>query len=282
MTAGSTLAGAAPRGRVTGSPGWASERGRSAARWTRDRSRVAGSGCSRGCPDERGARGEPGVRVAVADDQALVRSGFAALLDAEDDITVAGTAADGFAAVRLARDTQPDVMLMDIRMPGLDGIAATREIAASPGLAGVHVVILTTFGLDEYIFDALRAGAAGFLVKDTDAAELIRAVRVIAAGDSLLSPAVTRRLVAEFAARTRPGPPVPGLAELTSREREVVELVASGLSNEEISARIYVSQSTVKTHVARAMTKLGARDRAQLVVAAYEAGLVRPGWAKIE
>jgi DNA-binding NarL/FixJ family response regulator len=222
------------------------------------------------------------IRVAVADDQALVRSGFAALLAAEDDITVTGSAADGFGAVRLAQDTRPDVLLMDIRMPGLDGIAATREIVASPGLAGVHVVILTTFGLDEYIFDALRAGAAGFLVKDTDAAELIRAVRVIAAGESLLSPAVTRRLVAEFATRSRAAAPVPGLAELTSREREVVELVASGLSNEEISARIYVSQSTVKTHVARAMTKLGARDRAQLVVAAYEAALVRPGWAKIE
>jgi DNA-binding NarL/FixJ family response regulator len=222
------------------------------------------------------------IRVALADDQALVRSGFAALLGAEDDIDVVGSVADGFAAVRLARETRPDVLLMDIRMPGLDGIAATREIAAAPGLACVHVVILTTFGLDEYIFDAIRAGAAGFLVKDTDAAELIRAVRVIASGDALLSPAVTRRLVAEFASRTRPAKPVPGLDELTSREREVVALVASGLSNEEIAARIHVSQSTVKTHVARAMMKLRARDRAQLVVVAYEAGVVRPGWAEAD
>jgi DNA-binding NarL/FixJ family response regulator len=219
------------------------------------------------------------IRVGLADDQALVRSGFASLLDAEDDISVVGAVGDGFAAVRLARERRPDVMLMDIRMPGLDGIAATREIARDRVLASVHVLILTTFGLDEYIFDALRAGAAGFLVKDTDAAELIRAVRVIAAGDGLLSPGVTARLIAEFAARARSPAPPPGLAELTAREREVVGLVASGLSNEDIAHRIYVSQSTVKTHVARAMTKLGARDRAQLVVIAYESGLVRPGWA---
>jgi DNA-binding NarL/FixJ family response regulator len=219
------------------------------------------------------------IRAALADDQALVRSGFAALLDAEDDITVVGEAADGAEAVRLAAREKPDVLLMDIRMPGLDGIEATRKIAADPSLAGVHVIILTTFELDEYIFAGLRAGAAGFLVKDTDAAELIRAVRTVAAGESLLSPGVTRRLIAEFAAKTRDARPVRGLDDLTDRERQVLALIAAGLSNEEIAGRIYVSPSTVKTHAARAMMKLGARDRAQLVVLAYEGGLVRPGWA---
>jgi DNA-binding NarL/FixJ family response regulator len=166
---------------------------------------------------------------------------------------------------------------MDIRMPVLDGIEATRRIAADPSLAQVHVIILTTFDLDEYIFDALRAGAAGFLVKDTDAAELVRGVRVVAAGEALLSPAVTRRLIGEFAARTRTPRQVPGIDELTGREREVVTLIAAGLSNDEIAARLFVSGSTVKTHAGRAMMKLDARDRAQLVVFAYEAGLVRPG-----
>jgi DNA-binding NarL/FixJ family response regulator len=226
------------------------------------------------------AAGRPSViRAALADDQALVRSGFAALLDAEDDITVIGEAADGAEAVRLAAREKPDVLLMDIRMPGLDGIEATRKIAADPALRGVHVIILTTFELDEYIFAALRSGAAGFLVKDTDAAELIRAVRTVAAGEALLSPGVTRRLIAEFAARTRTARPVRGMEDLTEREREVLGLIAAGLSNEEIAGQIYVSPSTVKTHAARAMMKLGARDRAQLVVFAYEAGLVRPGWS---
>ncbi len=219
------------------------------------------------------------IRVGLADDQLLVRAGFAALLDAEDDIEVVGEAADGHQAVRLAEQRTPDVLLMDIRMPVLDGIEATRRIAGQPALAGVHVVILTTFELDEYIFDGLRAGAAGFLVKDTDAAALIRAVRVAATGESLLSPTVTRRLIAEFTARTKDAPPVRGLDQLTAREREVVGLIATGLSNEEIARQIYVSLSTVKTHAARAMAKLGARDRAQLVVFAYQAGLVRPGWA---
>ncbi len=217
------------------------------------------------------------IRVGLADDQALVRTGFAALLDAEDDMEIAGQAADGAEAVRLAARERPDVLLMDIRMPVLDGIEATRQIAGHPELADVHVVILTTFELDEYIFDALRAGAAGFLVKDTDAVELIRAVRVVAAGESLLSPTVTRRLIAEFTARTRSPRPRPGLDDLTAREREVVTLIATGLSNDEIAGRLYVSASTVKTHAGRAMTKLAARDRAQLVVAAYETGLVLPG-----
>jgi DNA-binding NarL/FixJ family response regulator len=220
---------------------------------------------------------EPAViRVAIADDQMLVRAGFAALLAAEDDMEVAGEAADGEQAVRLARREKPDVMLMDIRMPGMDGVEATRRIAADPDLAGVHVVILTTFQLDDYIFEGLRAGAAGFLVKDTDAAELLRAVRVAASGEALLSPTVTRRLISEFAARTREVRHVDGVDELTPREREVVALIATGLSNSEIAARLYVSQSTVKTHASRAMTKLGARDRAQLVVFAYQAALVRP------
>jgi len=217
------------------------------------------------------------IQVGLADDQELVRAGFAALLQAEDDFEVVGEAADGQQAVRVAERYKPDVLLMDIRMPVLDGIEATRHIAARSELSGVHVVILTTFELDEYVFEGLRAGAAGFLVKDTDAAELIRAVRVVAGGAALLAPTVTRRLIAEFAARTRPARSLPGVDELTPREREVVCLIAEGLSNEEISRKIYISPSTTKTHAARAMTKLGARDRAQLVVFAYQAGLAQPG-----
>jgi DNA-binding NarL/FixJ family response regulator len=217
------------------------------------------------------------IRVGLADDQGLVRSGFAALLDAEDDMAVVGQAASGEEAVHLAAREKPDVLLMDIRMPVLDGIEATRRIAAQPDLAGVHVIIVTTFDLDEYIFDALRAGAAGFLVKDTDAAELIHGVRVVAGGEALLSPVVTRRLISEFAARTRTPRRVQGIADLTAREREVVKLIAAGLSNEEIAATLFVSNSTVKTHAGRAMMKLAARDRAHLVVFAYETGLAEPG-----
>jgi DNA-binding NarL/FixJ family response regulator len=217
------------------------------------------------------------IRVALVDDQQLVRSGFASLLEAEEDIDVVGEAADGHEAIQLAARAQPDVMLMDIRMPGLDGIEATRRIAANPDLAAVHIVILTTFELDEYVFEALRAGAAGFLVKDTDAAELLRAIRVVAGGEALLSPKITRRLISEFATRTADVRPAPDLNRLTPREREVATLIASGLSNDEVADRLYMSPSTAKTHAARAMTKVGARDRAQLVIFAYEAGLVRPG-----
>jgi len=218
------------------------------------------------------------ISVVIADDQALVRAGFRALLDAQDDITVAGEAADGDEAVRLALEHHPDVVLMDIRMPGVDGLAATRRIADDERLDGVKVVILTTFDLDEYVFEAIRAGANGFLVKDTEPAELLRAVRAVMAGDALLSPGVTRRLIEEFASRAKDPTGAPDLASLTDREREVVVLAAEGLTNEEIARRLIMSPATAKTHVSRAMIKLGARDRAQLVVFAYETGLVRPGW----
>jgi DNA-binding NarL/FixJ family response regulator len=218
------------------------------------------------------------IEVVLADDQALVRAGFRSLLDAEDDIAVVGEARDGVEAVALTRSTKPDVVLMDIRMPELDGLGATREIVDDPRLSGVKIVILTTFELDEYVFEALRCGASGFLVKDTEPVELLAAVRGVASGEALLSPSVTRRVIEEYASRAKEPPASPELGELTEREREVMALVAEGLSNEGIAARLVVSPATAKTHVSRAMVKLAARDRAQLVVLAYESGLVRPGW----
>ncbi|MET9497584.1 response regulator transcription factor [Streptomyces sp. NPDC006552] len=218
------------------------------------------------------------IRVLLADDQSLVRAGFRALLGAQGDIEVVGEAADGTQAVRQVRELRPDVVLMDIRMPLLDGLAATRRIGQDPDLAAVKVVMLTTFELDEYVFEAIRCGASGFLVKDTEPEELLRAVRAVVRGDALLSPGVTRRLIAEFAARSKQPAAAGSLSGLTEREREVMALVGIGLSNEEIARRLVVSPLTAKTHVSRTMVKLGARDRAQLVVLAYESGLVRPGW----
>jgi len=217
------------------------------------------------------------IRVAVADDQALVRLGLRVLLESEDDLELVGEAADGRQALALVRDARPDVVLMDVRMPVMDGLEALRTIAAEPALAGTRVVVLTTFELDEYVFEALRAGASGFLIKDSEPADILRAIRVVAAGDSLLSPAVTRRVIAEFAGRPAPARARrPDLDPLTEREREVVGLVAEGLSNDEIAERLVVSPATVRTHVGRAMAKLDARDRAQLVVMAFQSGLAAP------
>jgi DNA-binding NarL/FixJ family response regulator len=215
------------------------------------------------------------IRVLIADDQDLVRIGLRTLVESEDDLSVVGEAADGLRAVELARAERPDVVLMDVRMPGIDGIEATRRIAADPALSDTRVVVLTTFELDEYVFDALRHGASGFLIKDTKPAELLRAIRLVAGGEALLSPSVTRRVVREFATRpSRVVKPHPRLDQLTEREREIVGLVGEGLSNDEIAARLVVSPATARTHVSRAMVKLGARDRAQLVVFAYQSGLV--------
>jgi DNA-binding NarL/FixJ family response regulator len=217
------------------------------------------------------------IRVLIADDQALMRGGFRMILDAEDDIEVVGEAIDGEDAIRRFATTRPDVVVMDVRMPTMDGIEATRRLTA--GDPPARILILTTFDLDEYVYRALRAGASGFLLKDRPPQELVAAVRVVAAGDALLAPSVTRRLVEEFARRPDPPPPPAALDELTDREREVLVCMARGLSNQEIARELFVAETTVKTHVGRVLQKLGLRDRAQAVVLAYESGLVHPGVA---
>ncbi|MBF6228655.1 response regulator [Nocardia abscessus] len=216
------------------------------------------------------------IRVLLVDDQPLVRSGFRALLDLEDDIEVVAEAADGSEGLRLARQHLPDIALIDIQMPVIDGIEMTRRIAADPALTGVHVVILTNYGLDEYVFDALRAGAAGFLVKDIQPDDFLHSIRVAARGDALLAPSITRRLINRYVTQPLPMGARAGLEELTNREREAVALVARGLSNDQIAGHMVISPLTAKTHINRAMTKLQVRDRAQLVVLAYESGLVTP------
>ncbi|MFF1827832.1 response regulator [Paenarthrobacter sp. NPDC058040] len=219
------------------------------------------------------------IRILLADDQTLIRAGFRALLDAEPDMEVVGEAGTGREAVRHAERDKPDVILMDIRMPDDDGLTATRRILADPALSGTRIIILTTFELDEYIAEAVRAGAAGFLVKDTEPAELIRAVRVVHDGDALLSPSVTRRIMAQLASHSRANGELLKLDHITEREREVLALVGEGLNNAEIAGRLFITPLTAKTHVSRIMTKLMVRDRSQLVVLAYESGLVKPGWS---
>jgi DNA-binding NarL/FixJ family response regulator len=217
------------------------------------------------------------IRVLVVDDQVLVRAGFKVLIDSAEDLEVVGEAADGGEAVRLSLELEPDVVLMDIRMPDMDGLEATREILGPEGSEHIRILVLTTFDADEYVYGALSAGASGFLLKDTEPEALLSAIRVVAAGDALLAPSVTRRLIAEFAGRREPDRASPAALEvLTAREREILALVAEGLSNHEIAERLVISPATAKTHVSRVMMKLGARDRAQLVVTAYETGLVSP------
>jgi DNA-binding NarL/FixJ family response regulator len=216
------------------------------------------------------------IRVLVADDQVLLRGSLRLLVDSAPDLTAIGEASTGAEAVELATREKPDVILMDIRMPGTDGIEATRMITAVPENAGTRILVLTTFDLDEYVFAALRAGASGFLLKDTPPGDLLAAIRVVAAGDALLSPGVTRQLIGEFTRQPVPARPAQNLDALTEREREVLTLIGLGLSNAEIAGRLYVSMSTTKTHIGRLLMKLGARDRAHLVIAAYEAGLIRP------
>ncbi|MBN9745928.1 DNA-binding response regulator [Amycolatopsis sp. A1MSW2902] len=217
------------------------------------------------------------IRVVLADDQALVRAGFRLLLDTEDGFEVAGEASDGEQAVAQAVEHRPDIVVMDIRMPGTDGLEATRRITSHPDLGGVKVLVLTTFDVDEYVYEALRAGASGFLLKDTEPVELLHALRVVAAGEALLAPTVTRRLIAEIVGRPEHRRiDTSAVQEVTEREREVLALVAGGLSNDEIAAHLVISTATARTHVSRIMTKIGARDRAQLVVLAYESGLVTP------
>jgi DNA-binding NarL/FixJ family response regulator len=217
------------------------------------------------------------IRVAIADDQPLVRAGFATMVGYADDLELAGEADNGVDAVVVAQRVRPDVFLMDIRMPGLDGLEATRRITSDPGLSGVRVIILTTFDLDDYVYEALRCGASGFLLKDARPEDILNGVRVVAAGEALLAPSVTRRLIERFAAQPAAAHPASTLADLTERESEVLVLVAQGLSNAEIADHLYISLFTAKTHVSRILTKLHARDRAQLVMLAYESGLVVPG-----